>query len=65
MGKGVVLIIVVFIIVFIVVVVIVFIVFVFFRFRWNPAGGRAPHRYGSIQVTRQVDPKYSGQVTNS
>ena len=24
--------------------------------------GRAPHGYGSIQVTRQVDPKYSGQV---
>ena len=23
---------------------------------------RAPHGYGSIQVTRQVDPKYSGQV---
>ena len=30
--------------------------------RINRFAGRAPHGYGSIQVTRQVDPKYSGQV---
>jgi len=28
----------------------------------NRNNTRAPHGYGSIQVTRQVDPKYSGQV---